>query len=353
MILFSIGLPSRFAEWCDAVTTGLAARAFGAVENVAVNTLDEFAAAVLRTRAPHIVACSRQPVLRLQSEIVLGEQPFLVTCGDPRAAVRHLIEYAGQDLTEAIRAVASSCAAMRMLTTAPNALVLSDREAADPAGMASAIANHFGLAVSADQISEVFAELAEAGMAPQRGDDRAWQDGLGERERAIVNGALQPYVAHLAIGADLEPLIWERELFYIFEDPPAPLPVSATRPVDITGRARVLVYGPYMNLPPGGWSASVVVGLSAETAGMSFLVDVCAGRQLSYARLESAGAQVTEVRIDFVVDNTLDQRIEVRVLSERAAFDGRLALGQVTLRPQAAVRSETQDYLTQILQRQR
>jgi hypothetical protein len=349
MVLFSIGLPSRFTEWCDGVTAGLAARSFGAAGSVAVNTLEEFAAAVLRSRAPYLVVCSRQPVLRLQTEIVQGEQPFLVVCGDPRAAVRHLVEGAGQDLTEATRAVASSCAAMRMLMMAPNALVLSDSELADPAETARAIADHFGFAVDRHEISEVLAELAAAGLAPGRDEAAAWQDALGEREQAIVNGALQPYAAPLAASSDLEPLIWERELFFIFEDPPAPTPVPATRPVDITGRARVLIYGPSVNLPPGNWSADIVLGFSVETAGMSFMIDVYAGRQLTYTRLESTGAHVTEVSVHFVIESTLDQRIEVRVLSERAAFDGRLALGQVTLRPQPTVRSETQNYLTHIL----
>jgi hypothetical protein len=351
MVLFSIGLPSRFAEWCDALTLALAVRGLGAAEGISLNTLEEFAAAALRTRAPHLVAWSRQPMLRLQSEIMQGGQPFLVACGDPRDAVRHLVEYAGQDLTEAVRTVANSCAAMRILTTAPGALVLSDNQSADPTGTAWAIANHFGLAVSAQQISDVLVELAAAGMAAPRAGDGAWADGLGERERAIVDGALQPYGANLAAAAALDPLIWERELFFIFEDPPAPTPLVASRPVDITGRARVLVYGPYLNLPPGDWSANVVLGFSAETAGMSFLIDVCAGRSLSSTRLESTGARIAEVNLHFVIENTLDQPIEVRVLSERAAFDGRLALGQVTLRPQATVRSETQDYLTQILQR--
>jgi hypothetical protein len=235
-----------------------------------------------------------------------------------------------------------------MLTMAPNALVLSDSELADPAETARAIADHFGFAVDRHEISEVLAELAAAGLAPGRDEAGAWQDALGEREQAIVNGALQPYAAPLATS-DLEPLIWERELFFIFEDPPAPTPVPATRPVDITGRARVLIYGPSVNLPPGNWSADIVLGFSVETAGMSFMIDVYAGRQLTYTRLESTGAHVTEVSVHFVIESTLDQRIEVRVLSERAAFDGRLALGQVTLRPQPTVRSETQNYLTHIL----
>jgi hypothetical protein len=181
---------------------------------------------------------------------------------------------------------------------------------------------------------------------PASVSENNWQAGFEERERAMVEGALSPYIATASNGADPKPLIWERELFFLFEDPPAPDQVPADRPVDLTGRARVVIYGPGINLPPGAWSANVALGLSAETAGMSFLLEVYAGRQLSYNRIASVGAQVLEVAVPFIVDTVLDRSIEIRVISERAAFDGRLALGQVTLIPQKKAGSDVRDYLS-------
>jgi hypothetical protein len=345
MILFSIGMPSRFTEWCDALTGRLAECSFGSVECITLNTLEELAAAVLRTRASHLVACSRRPVVRVQTEIIECKLPFLVSVGDPRAALRNLSERVDYDVVEATRAVASSCAAMLALKKAPRALVVSGSGAADPIEVAAAIADHFELPTSRGEIATIVSELCAAGITPDPVEDGAWWNALSVRQRAVVNGALLPYLP----GADLESLVWEPELFFINDDPPAPTPVAAARHVDITGRVRFLVYGPYIDVPPGSWSANVVLGFSAEAAGMSFMVEVFAGRQLSCARVEPSVEQIIEANLQFVMDNSVDQPLQIRIVNERAAFDGRLALGPVTVAPKAAINSETRDRLTAVL----
>jgi hypothetical protein len=349
MIFFSIGLPSRFTDLCDAIALQLAQQRLGRAVVAAINTLEELAAAVIRTDSSNLVVSCRQPVVRLQAEVVQAGRPFIVALGDPRVALRDLLQQPGASFADAARAVASSCAAMHTLTAAPGALVLSGDNGSDPTRLTERIAQHFALNVSREEIAAIVESLAEAAFdpVPTRGEE--WWERLGEREQAIVDGAIQPYVAHFVSGEDLEPLAWERELFFIHEDPPAEPPVPAIRPVDVTGRARILLYGPDVSLPPGSWSANVVLGFSAETAGMSFTVEVFAGRPLCITQLRPAVAQVLEANLHFTIENTVEQQVEIRVISERPAFDGRLALGQVTLTPQATVHGETEQYLAQVL----
>ena len=349
MILFSIGLPSRFTDLCDTVTLHLARHSLGVAEFAALNTLEELAAIVIRMSAAHLVAGCRQPVVRLQTEIVHAGRPFIIALGDPRAALRDMLQHPGVSLADATRAIANSCAAMHTLTAAPGALVLSDNEDRDPKELVAAIARHFQLELDHDAIRAIIETLFEDWLRLERRGDETWWDQLGERVQAVVDGATQPYVSHFLAGGTLDPLVWERELFFIYEDPPADTLTPATRPVDVTGRARVLVYGPGVSLPPGSWFANIVLGFSAETAGMSFTVEVYAGRQLSCTQLRPLAAQVLEANLHFTIENTIEQRVEIRVLSERPAFNGRLALGHVTLTPQAVVRGETEEYLTQIL----
>ena len=61
--------------------------------------------------------------------------------------------------------------------------------------------------------------------------------------------------------ADL-PCMDEPDLFFANDEH-----FPAIGPIDITGLGRILVFGPYINLTPGPWSATVVIGFSAETAG--------------------------------------------------------------------------------------
>ena len=349
MIFFSIGLPSRFAEWCDAVAARLAERRLGPVEICPIQTLEELAVAALRTRAAHLLARCRQPVLRLQTEIVASGRPFLVALGDPGAALRDLLGQPDSELAGATRAVASSCAAMLTLTQAPGALVLSgDKAAADPAAAAKAIARHFELEASGEEIAGILVDLAAAGLAPGKDNDPSWWDRLAAREQTIVTGALQAYIAHFGGGA-AGPIVWEPELFYLAGAAPGQPAAPVSGPIDLTGRARFLVYGPYINLPPGAWSANVVLGFSREAAEMSFLIEVVAGPQLAHTRVQPTGEEVVEADLQFTIANSVDRPVEIRIVNERAAFDGRLALGYVTLTQRLGVRPETQNALRRAL----
>src|SRR5205085_5563381 len=127
--------------------------------------------------------------------------------------------------------------------------------------------------------------------------------------------------------------------------------IPASGPIDITGRARVLIFGPYINLPPGPWSATAVVGFSAETAGMSFMIEVTAGPQLAHTRVQSIGEQVIETDLQFRIDDSANQPVEIRIVNERAAFDGRLVLGRVRLVPRAAVENDIEQRLIEALHR--
>ena len=97
MIFFSVGLPGRFAEFCDELTLQLAKRSFGAIGYGAFSTLDDIACAAIGAEIPHLMAVLRQPVVRLQTEIVKSGRPFLVALGDIHSAIGGLVQRPGYD----------------------------------------------------------------------------------------------------------------------------------------------------------------------------------------------------------------------------------------------------------------
>jgi hypothetical protein len=349
MIFFSVGLPGRFAEWCDAVIFRLAQRALGSVELVSLNTLDELASTMIRTGASHFVVCSRQPGGGVQTALAQAGRRFIAVLGEPRAALRDLATRPGFDLVAATRAVASSCASLLSCTAISEVLVLSSvKYGHDLVSIASMIARHLELDVSVDEVEAILAALRDDGVLPLPADDDAWWNSLEEPQQALVNGALGGYLDYFA-GAGLGKITWERDLFFISEEPASHEPVPASRPVDITGRIRFLVYGPFINLPPGSWSASVILGFSPEAAGMTYIIEVFAGIQLTHVRIEPGDERIFEVNLHFSLDAAVDHPVQIRIHNERPAFDGRLALGYVTLTPQASVRGDARAYLTTAL----
>jgi hypothetical protein len=346
MIFFCIGFPTRFAEWCDNVTSRLVRHALGSAEVLSLNTLEELALGVMRTGAAHFVICSRQPAGGLVTALAQTNSRFIAALDEPRAAVYNLAARADCDVVAATRTVASSCAALLGYASMPAGLVLNaSAHSHDPILTATEISRHFELDIGEFEISNIVHELQREGISPGGIEDYPWLD---ESEEALVNGALGAYTQYFS-GEDLGKIIWERQLFYIYDEPPAPQPIPATRPVDITGRIRFLVYGPFIRLPPGPWTASVILGFSPEAAGMAYSVEVFAGARLAHARLEPGSESVVEVVLHFSIDKSVDQPVQIRIHNERAAFDGRLALGCVTVTPHAGLRSATRDYLTAVL----
>ena len=348
MIFFCIGFPSRFADWCDSVTVRLAQSALGSTEVLSLNTLEELALAAIKIGAAHLVVCSRQPAGRVAMVLAEANRRFIAVLDEPRAAVQDLVTRPGYDLVAATRAVASSCASLLSYVSMPGGLVLSAaRDGHDPVMTATSIARHLELSIDAAEIANIVEALRGEGIVPLRSDDDGWWDRLQASEQDLVNGALGAYDNYFG-GGDLGKITWERELFFISDELAGTELVPATRPVDITGRIRFLVYGPFINLPPGSWSASVILGLSSEAVGMAYVVEVFAGMRLTHVRLEPEKEGVVEVNLHFAIDDSVDQPVQIRIHTERPAFDGRLALGYVTM-TQASVRSDTRTYLTTVL----
>jgi hypothetical protein len=336
MIFFSVGLPGRLADWCDAVISRLAQHVLGSVEVLNLNTLEELALAMIRTGASHFLVCSRQPGGGVQTALTQAGKRFIAVLDEPRIALRDLALRPGYDLVGATRAVASSCAAMSGYSVFPGALVLTaGNEGQNPVSIAKAIAGHLELDVSEPEIEKIICTLRDEGISPERSEDSIWWDSLGQPEQALVNGALGAYVEYYT-GGDLPSITWERELFFIGDQPDQ----RATRPIDVTGRARCLIYGPYIMLPPGSWSVSVLLGFSKEAAELGYVVEIVAGSHLSRVNLQPEGEGVFEVALAISIEPSMDHPVEVRLFSERAGFDGRLALGQVTLRRQLTSRPE-------------
>jgi hypothetical protein len=351
MIFFSVGLPGRFGEWCDAVTAGLVEQALGPAEVIGADTIDQFALATIKAVASNVVIASRAITGGLWTALAQANRPFLVAIDDPGRALEDLITYHDNELIEATRLLAKSYASAVSCALIPGVLGLrADQAKGDPIATATAIARHFNLGVCEHDVIEIVTTLANSGISPGRieedielGSPRNYFE---EPQRVVLAGATDSYVAFFA-GSGFEAITWERELFFINEEQPNDRRQPASRPVDITGRPRPIISGPDITLPQGSWSATVALGFSEGAAELSYMVDVYAGTQLAQARIQPAGQRFVEVNLDFSIPEP--HVITLRICNERAAFDGRLALGYVTVVPYGHVRPETRRYFAAAL----
>jgi hypothetical protein len=337
MLYFVIGLPGRFTEWCDAATAEIARRALGPTELVRGNTLEEISLALIRTGASRAVVASRQPGGRLRSALVEAGRSFLVVVEDPRTALAEAVHRQPNDVAAAAQLVASSCAGITRYVSSPGALALfRDRDGSNPVITARAIAHHLALNVSDADIVEIVDDLAGAGLTFERRGVAVQWHGLGVEEQRVVDGAIGPFVTHLATG-NLSPIIWERELFFLGDRPTE----RATGVIDVTGRARRLLDGPYIMLPPGSWSLSLRVLFTRETTEHDFLLEVVADRPVASRTIRPHAEGAFEVDLAFTIEDTTDHPIAIRLSTQRAAFDGTVAVVGAVLTTREVALTET------------
>ena len=348
MILLSVGLPSRFAEWCDSVFCALVQAAGGSYDLASGNTLEEIALEAIKSPATRLVIGARQPTDELRASLSRAGSHFVVALDDPHAAFRNLVTRHGLEWTAAVRAAAGSCAAMLSYAAMPGALVLrADQEGRDPAKAASGIARWLNLAVAAADIAALVERLPHPSALAAQDQTDGWWEGISALDRAVVDGALNGYVDCFR-GAGLGPMVWTRDLFFIGDDPH----LAASGVIDISGPVRNLLFGPYMTLPPGQWAATVVLAVSKDAADLGYSVEILAGAgctSLGRGTIQPRGEGLCEATVEFSIAPSTDQPIALRVANQRHAFGGRLALAHVAVSPRVKPRPDIPAELTTAL----
>ena len=343
MIFFSIGLPGRLAEWCDAVLARLAGATGEAVlttwppltrmlgYNEIAPVLDQVAVSLIETGATHLVMGARQPDQPLCAALSATNARFVVALDDPRYAVADILHSTNGDLRSIARAVANSCPLVMQFAALPGAITIRGHQADPDAGAAvAAIARHVGLSRDNGEAQRIVDELAGQGLhyGPRAFEEEAVQ--RLETGHKLVEGPLAAYAKCFA-GDDLGTIVWPRELFIVNGDNGTGL----TEPLDVRGGLRILTFGPYIHLPAGSWTARVVLGFSPETAGHTFLVDAYSGRQLASTSFQPERAGVYTVDINFSLDEPSGHGVEIRVWIWGDYARGQVAFGHVLLRPLA------------------
>jgi hypothetical protein len=338
MLVFAIGMPGRFSEWCEVTTARLLRHSAGSAELIRADTLEEITHNLLRANASHGAVALRHPGGRIRRALVVAGRPFIIIRNDPWASLADLVAGRGVPIAAATQQVASSCASVVSFSEAPGVLVLrAEREGKDRLSMAAAVARYLRFDVSDGEIAEIVRRLGGEGSGIlDPSEIAAWWDGLDPAERGIASGAFGPYLRGSA-GGGLGPITWAPELFFVGDRSGA----CAAGGVDITGRARCLLRGPHIMLPPATWSLSLAVDVSPEAAEHVFIVEATSGTVVGRTVIRPTGAGVIETDFTLVLDDLPDQPIDLVLYTERPAFGGHLTLLQVTLTPQPSAPIET------------
>lgn len=127
-----------------------------------------------------------------------------------------------------------------------------------------------------------------------------------------------------SIGASAS---WTADLMWEGHDPIRP---AAEGAIDLTGRARLLRFGPFLTLPQGFWQVDVDLTIEVETTRLLLTADWGVGLDLE--TLDLSIEQSGRYQLSLVREWRSPGLAQFRLALKRAVFSGRLNVEQIVCR---------------------
>lgn len=154
--------------------------------------------------------------------------------------------------------------------------------------------------------------------------------GVGALEEDLLN-FIAPQYDVIRNGRGLQAIEWPP---YSLMRPEYPDRLTLG-PVNLTGPARFIHYGPYLALPRGVWRAEMSVEVKDCLSDNIMGVDACSGRVLALVTAKLPPQGVFDFELEFEVRDP-SKPVEIRVRLMTGAIEGELLLRRIQLaRPEA------------------
>ena len=101
-------------------------------------------------------------------------------------------------------------------------------------------------------------------------------------------------------------------------------------PIDLTGPARYIYFGPYFSLPAGTWSANISLEVSDCFSDDEIEIDVTAVKVLAVVRAKLPRAGVYGCQIQFEIEHP-SQPVEIRLRLLKGAIEGVIRMHRIEL----------------------
>jgi len=289
------------------------------------------------------------------SQIIRGADPFVLFCDVPDASARRLIavmrtpvwiieddfrstvEYCMTarrfDVSQALRLVSHSFATLGALSDAVGARRISADPQTPVASWIDSVAAVLNLSPQHWQEARedllerysAFPTLGEAFFHFVQGAAEVEHNtaALSSRSLATLTAFTKAYERHRVTD-----VIWPAEVML----DGAPPYRSLVAPIDLTGPARILVFGPYLHLQRGDWVATIEFNLSHCPGGNALEFDVTAdGKIKSSERFLLDAAGTYRLSASFAVEEP-SMPIECRCFLAEGAIAGQFEMVQIRLR---------------------
>ncbi len=245
-----------------------------------------------------------------------GRLPAIVVIDTPLRCFTDLRE-AGHEAMATVRNLSACAAQIGELSASPAACLLGPETRQRPAEALRTILGHLGWLPFVDH---------PAAMADIGSTDLTHGVALAD-DANLIRHILGP-AFHFAITGVRRAVTWPRSCLFQGDQPGQ----SAPAILDLTGPARVIVYGPYFHLAPGRWIATAQMAFSSGACGMNLALEFHGTVPLGNCRFPVEHAGVFRVDLPIAIPSA-SEAIELRLVLQQGAIEGHLGLDDIHLMP--------------------
>lgn len=289
-----------------------------------INSVDDWRSVCVTGES--VVAISQFPSPEVVTHISRSGVPVLVVLDHPPAAAALLVAD-HHAVVSALRTVSSSIACLSGRLFRDRASIRQSN-----AGNLDAFVVHIAEGLEANvcaadmnRLESLITELSTVNDGPSRMLHLA--PAPTGNLSSLANSVL-PVIEHDSGEHDeAVQIAWPGSLFLLGDSPDTPM----HGPVELSGPARCVLYGPYLHIPPGAWSASVTLGL-ADCSGMrSFTLEVVCRDVVAKGRFHCSGSGLFRTRLEFE-HGSPDVPIELRLFLDAGEIYGSITSIDVRLK---------------------
>lgn len=270
--------------------------------------------------APAIFVC-QYPSLSAISSIIQGGLAPVYMMADPLWLVA-IQRARGASLLEALRlATASTTANLAIGRTSRARLVYPDLEST-AAATANRLLSACGLSADPSLLAMAGDDTLRATLAQHitNSEPASLDASESDATLSVLSGVLA-----MAEGQTDEPIVWPTPVFLSGDSPNSPAPTVAS----VVGPSRVVLYGPYLHLPPATYRGELTIAFSGRIEEIGFQLDFFAGQtQLTSLRMEGRQSGAYRGHFKLVIPDPVPH-IEIHLRNERGSIEGEVALQEL------------------------
>ncbi|PWV89186.1 hypothetical protein [Phyllobacterium myrsinacearum] len=339
-----LGIPGLMSTWGIHALKVIADEAFDDYNYASVETLDDMRNAWTGRSSQNVILSSLYPDADLCAFLCRSKTPYMIFSESALDSITHLIHQFAKEDIALVRSLSASIACISQMHPHPFLVHLDRSKIGDvrihrviaqmcrqlgvsltPAGMIRCLEqlgmDSTGSTTQTGHIPTL--EESAAKISPPCEDQPDKLEGL----LTIARHAIEPFDGKILKG-QVSSLTWPQESF-LLADKGGETAIGA---IELVGKARCLVYGPYFHLPAGRWNARFFLDIDENIYGQIFTIEVFSEDILGKIRILPSGTGSFAAETTFRIERP-KAPIEIRLFTETGSIEGAIAHWHVELRP--------------------